>query len=274
MAAPLPSYVARVCWNETGWVRPDGTAAGAEHGTYAARMGFGHEEWLFDFAWKLDGWKYGFLQPVNKSRARLERTPIDVRLYTISPDADRFYIGHLKACEVLDEATAAAARHEFKKRGWFQSMVRQVKHVGGDDAGLKYDDAAGLFNIRYRQSDAILFDPMVPAGARDGIQKLQRYVLVRLDGALKALENQWARRVGTVELRPTGKQLRGAIPRREVDLVHNDLQNALFELLVSKFGEAAVRMEERFADIWLRRSAAPCDLIGVGAKRIRETERA
>lgn len=96
-------------------------------------------------------------------------------------------------------------------------------------------------------------DPMVRAGTRDGIHRLQRYTLVRLDGALKTLENQWARRVGTAELRPTGKQLRGAVPAREVDLVHNDLQNALFELLVSKFGEDAVKMEERFADIRLRR---------------------
>lgn len=126
MAAPLDSYVTRVCWNETGWVRPDGTAAAAEHDTYAARMGVGHEEWLFDFAWRLDGWKYGFLQPVNGSRAKLEGKSIDVRLYTISPDADWFYVGNLQACEVLDEPTAAAARHEFRKRGWFQSMARQV----------------------------------------------------------------------------------------------------------------------------------------------------
>jgi hypothetical protein len=47
--------------------------------------------------------------------------------------------------------------------------------------------------------------------------------------------------------------LREGIPAREADLVHNQLQNELFELLVDKFGKDAVEMESGFADIRVRR---------------------
>jgi hypothetical protein len=49
-------YIARVCWNTRNWVRPSGDAPLVEHAdTYASTNGFGHEEWLFNFAWLLDG---------------------------------------------------------------------------------------------------------------------------------------------------------------------------------------------------------------------------
>ena len=56
-------YTARLCWNTRNWVQPSGDARMVEQkNTYTARNGFGHEEWLFNFQWILDGWKYGFLQ--------------------------------------------------------------------------------------------------------------------------------------------------------------------------------------------------------------------
>ena len=243
----MDRYVARICWNSKSWVRPTGEAALAESGTYAATMGFGHEEWLFNFEW--------ILQPVGKSRKKLAGRTIDVKLYTITPDGEWFYAGHLKSCEVLDEEAASAARREFKKRGWLKDMLAQVKHVGGERKGLTDNEAIWVFNVRYKQADAVAYDPMVPVGPKDAIRQLRRYVLVRSEG-LKTVERQWATRVGTTELRPTGKQAREAVPAREVDLAHNQLQNELFQLLVKKFGKRAVEMESGFADIRLRRSGA------------------
>jgi len=143
-SAPMPpdSYLARLCWNSTNWVRPPGEAAKSEHGdTYNAEMGFGHEEWLFNYQWILDGWKYGFLQPVNRSLAKVQGKTLDVRLYTISPGRHWYYVGHLRSCEVLTEEAAEAARKEFKRRGWFKDMMSHLRQVGGNVAGLQYDDA-------------------------------------------------------------------------------------------------------------------------------------
>ena len=56
----MPKYYARICWNTRGWVAPSGDAKNLETGTYAAKDKFGHEEWLFNFMWLLDGYHYAF----------------------------------------------------------------------------------------------------------------------------------------------------------------------------------------------------------------------
>jgi hypothetical protein len=250
------SYLARLCWNSSNWVRPTGEAARSEQGdTYNAEMGFGHEEWLFNYQWVSQGWKYGFLQPVNKSLAAVQGKTIDVRLYTISSARQWFYVGHLRACEVLTEDMAEAARAEFKRRGWLKDMIAQVRQVGGNIAGLQYERATLLFNVRFRPGAAEIYDPMVPVGASDAIRKLRRYTLVKVQGAQRPVEKQWASRVAATELRPTGKQVREGIAPHEVDLVQNQLQNELFALLVTKHGKAAVAMEEGFVDVKLTRTA-------------------
>lgn len=53
-----------------------------EKGTYVVGAGFGHEEWLFNFVWLLDGdrFHYGFLQPVANSFKKVTGTTIDLLL--------------------------------------------------------------------------------------------------------------------------------------------------------------------------------------------------
>src|SRR5438034_6190667 len=119
MFKPAEKYVARICWNSANWVYPTGEASRIGRVIYVTKAGFGFEEWLFNFQWVLDGWKYGFLQPVNKSLAKVQGTTIDIRLWTISPKAEWFYVAHVPSCEVLMEEQAEHARREFKRRGWF-----------------------------------------------------------------------------------------------------------------------------------------------------------
>src|SRR5207249_11767436 len=146
-------YAARLCWNSRKWVTPTGEAARAEKGTYTARMGFGHEEWLFNYDWLLDGWKYGFLQPVNDSLKKIQGQTVDLRLYTISPEREWFYVAEIAACEVLSDELAEAARREFKQRGWFDQMRAQVKRVGGKVAGLGYREATKSCNVRFKPTE-------------------------------------------------------------------------------------------------------------------------
>ena len=70
----------RICWNTRYWREPTGEAAKIETGrSYVRENGFGHEEWLFNFAWiqplPTDSdrhVKYGFLQPIGKYRSTYE----------------------------------------------------------------------------------------------------------------------------------------------------------------------------------------------------------
>jgi hypothetical protein len=247
----LEPYAARVCWNSKNWVYPTGEAAKIEHQTYTTEMGFGHEEWLFDHQRLVDDWKYGFLQPVNKALANVQRKEIDVRLYTISPH-NWYYVGHIRRCEVLTEDTAERARKAYEKRGWLQEMVDQVRRIGGKEEGLQYEQATSLFNVRYRLQDAILYDRQVPVEPEDGVRKLRRYTLVHLHDKLAKVKKDWASRVGTTERLGIGKRQRAGVEPGEIDFAHRYLQDELSDLLVARYGKSAVIKEEGFVDLKVR----------------------
>ena len=67
----------RICWNENGWRYPSGSTS--TDAGYAGKMGFGHEEWLFNFSWTADdGCHYAFLQPVSKVREKRAGESLDL----------------------------------------------------------------------------------------------------------------------------------------------------------------------------------------------------
>jgi hypothetical protein len=43
----MNTYITRLCWNESQWERPTGSAGQIEKDTFNANFGFGFEEWLF-----------------------------------------------------------------------------------------------------------------------------------------------------------------------------------------------------------------------------------
>jgi hypothetical protein len=107
----MTSYYARVCFNSQGWVFPTGEAKELEKNSWVTKGGFGGEEWLFNFAWLINGFHYGFLQPVNRSFNRVSGQTINVMVYTINQ--------------------AREALKHYRSVGWLKSMKEQVKPFGG-----------------------------------------------------------------------------------------------------------------------------------------------
>lgn len=61
--------IARICYNDEGWLFPSGRKDKAVNkDSYEQKNGFGHEEWLLDFSKIIDGYHYGFLQPLSKRK--------------------------------------------------------------------------------------------------------------------------------------------------------------------------------------------------------------
>lgn len=248
----MDTYAARLCWNSKRWTRPTGEAAREEHDTYCAANGFGHEEWLFNMARLVDGWKYGFLQPVNKSRGRIEGEKIRVRLYSISREKGWLYVGEIETCEVLDHDKAEAARAEFEERSWWDEMRDDVVRVGGDVAGITEDDPTLLFNVRFKPKHALLYPQAVQVGENDAVRKLKRYTLVNLKRTSPEVEKDWATRVGTTNAEAKPPQKRRGVTPRLVNDEHSGIKAELFDLLAKMHGESSVVMEEDFVDLTLR----------------------
>lgn len=240
----MKRWYGRICWNSNDWVFPSGQAK-EQRDTYVSRTGFGHEEWLFNFSWLIDGYHYAFLQPVSRSFKKVTGTTVGVLLYAINLNRDRLYVGEIRDCRVLTQAQAEAALKHYRKSGWLKSMKEQIGAVGGDTAGLG-GDPLSIFNVRFRPADAD-YSPRL-ADPSDLITRLNRYTLVEANENVVA--TQWRRtRKGTNVLPIVQMVTRSGQPGVMYDPMHPQLQGELMTLLKARFGENNVIRESDFVDI-------------------------
>jgi hypothetical protein len=117
----------RICWNQKGWKSPSGEAKLLEDkDAYVSINGFGHEEWILDFSILVDGYKYGFLQPLNKVNQEGRSTKWSdleqIMLYCWGPDGRAYAVGIIHKFELPIEDDLANAVQELEGRGWFEKM--------------------------------------------------------------------------------------------------------------------------------------------------------
>ncbi|MCP5521283.1 MAG: hypothetical protein H7A46_07015 [Verrucomicrobiales bacterium] len=171
----------RICYNSLEWRKPSGDARTLEAAnTHNHRNGFGHEEWLFRNEWQIDGWRYGFIQGVNKGRNPLlaKGTPFDLTLFTITPTKQRLYVAGIRAVECLTDKQADEAVAAFKARGWHHLMLQEIKAVQGNAeefGSTRY--AKHVLNVRFRQGNCRIFSPPRTVASDDPVRKLWRYQL-------------------------------------------------------------------------------------------------
>jgi len=243
--------ITRISYNTNGWRKPSGDAQkdeGAE--TYNGQNGFGHEEWLFRSEWIIDGWRYAFLQGVNKSYKALcrLRKPFDVTLFTKEPSGQRRYVATLREVECVPPHMASEVASEFEARGWHQQMIREIEEVGGRSAAL--GDAGWtpeIINIRYRLENVRMFPAGEYAGPGDPILQLNRYILTNA-------ENVQAKRLreGRADAPEFKPYWRTGIQGRECTPEHARMQATLMGELASEYPPESIRREESFVDVVVR----------------------
>jgi hypothetical protein len=179
------SFVTRICDNSSDWQRPTGQASQNEASdTYSHKNGFGHEEWLFRSEWLIDGWRYAFLQGVNKSHDKLLKmdAPFDVTLFTIQHKIGRRYVATIHDVECLDEQQANEALKAFKKQGWYRKMLADIRDAKGKVSALGNAQwAKHILNMRFRLENVTRFSPNTIITASDPVSTLNRYQLVDVD---------------------------------------------------------------------------------------------
>jgi hypothetical protein len=198
------SKITRIAYNSSGWRHPTGDARKREAaGTYNSDNGFGHEDWLFRSEWQIEGWRYAFLQGVNKSRQKLvrERSAFDVTLFTIEPDKRRRYVADIYGIECLDNRQAADALQAFKVLGWYEMMRREIKAIDGNESMLgNSPQASDILNVRFRVDQVALFPADTYADEDDPITRIPRYILSEKDVIFRKREHMtYAHRKGTYD---------------------------------------------------------------------------
>lgn len=248
-------FATRLCWNTNRWQSPSGDADNKEAGsTFRREHGFGHEEWLFRTGWELDGWRYGFIQGVNKGRkTQLKRALLDLVLYTIDDNKRRRFVAVINELEVLSDRAAQDALDAFKANGWFQTMLEEVTKAGGDSDVMRNEPSPwNTFNVRYRVENATFenFLSLVPPD--HPIQKNNRYQLVQLpdqastDPGSGFTKRGRSARTALTRVVPTPRK--GSIATT-VDPIHNRMQQRLFAKLAQDYPTLKVVQEKDFVDV-------------------------
>ncbi len=114
----MTTLLCRLCWNTEGWRRPTGEARRLETDSYVAEHGFGHEEWLFNQEWTLDGKRHGFIQGLNSSRATYAGQTVALQLYTRRPSGLWCKVASIPSAYVLTNSETAEVAVEMRRRGW------------------------------------------------------------------------------------------------------------------------------------------------------------
>jgi len=173
----------RICWNTSGWKRPTGDARPLESDSYVSANGFGHEEWLFNFDWVLPPYrnsepglyKYGYTQPLGKFYHSYRGKYFDILLYTFPPGGVPYFAARIRRVFIPHQAEIEWARKQFVDNGWFEIMKRQLRGPGCDPSLLDDPIPFHVLNMRFKQNDLDIYDPMIPVPLDHKIRRMFRY---------------------------------------------------------------------------------------------------
>ncbi|WP_207535718.1 hypothetical protein [Desertivirga arenae] len=173
--------VARLTWNDKGYVLPSGGAGkSTDKDSHEYRFGYGHEEWLFDVSKLIDGYHYGFLQPVRQYQEAYTGGIYSVMLYTINKETKlRYWVGDIERVEVIDEQEALRIRGIYKDRGWLNEMEEQILESGGSKMDFANYPGIDLFNVRFRPKDINVTDPYLELPSDHPLRTITRYTFAR-----------------------------------------------------------------------------------------------
>lgn len=245
--------ITRISYNSNNWQKPTGEARDLEiGGTYNQDHGFGHEDWLFRNEWTIAGWRYAFLQGVNKSTKKLvqDGKPVDITLFTIQPDKRRRYVARIREMECLSDEQAEAALVEFRKKGWLDAMRKEIKDVGGNPEALGNDQRAQhILNVRFRLENIYNFPTEAFANTSDPIRHYNRYQIYDLSVQPVDNSDKPKTRSGSEEPPDPRSHLRSASGKIQVSPEHAKMQKQLMEDLRKQFPNARIVREENFIDV-------------------------
>jgi hypothetical protein len=243
--------LARVAYNSSGWIRPTGEAGEHESDeTYNAQNKFGHEDWLFRNEWVLDGWRYAFIQGLNKGRETYLGQSLDVTLYTRQPDKRRRLVATIYALESLGDKQAQEALSTFRAKGWLQIMQDEVKAIGGNAEALGAPEwAPNVLNVRFRLTNAELYPPDTFLPESEWMQKRNRYMLYKFGEVdRERVEKSILGRRGLQEAPNIAPLFRRGTKPIEFTPEHARMQTKLLEELQHEYGKQYVWLEKDFVD--------------------------
>ncbi len=230
--------IARLAYNSNGWVFPSGFEGKSKsRDSYEFKNGYAHEEWLLDLNKIVEGFHYGFLEPISKNYYKYMGSVYDIYLFTVNSQTNqKFWIGKLRNVEIIDEDTSEKVRSIYIKNGWYKEMEQDLKIQGFDSSTLGKWKGLHLFNLRFKPEDFEKYPDKTLVQDDDVSISSYHYVLLHVKETPK-IEKQADGKFVLGRCNPTrrfdAKTVRKKIEERLVEypFLHNQISKALEKTL-------------------------------------------
>lgn len=230
----------RITWNEFNWEKPSGHFWNKENQSkkniaYENQYGFGHEEWLFNQRYRINGFQYGYVRGVEK--ASLENEIIDqLYLYTKDYKGNYFFVGILKNVERIthnkDEQKLIKAT--FDK--YFNVAIEELKEVNSDYTELLRTGMTPT--LKFKWEDANIWDEPLPIRMDDS--KYRRYQPYKLTKELENFINNHIKQPIQLNFLPGKAKSKSSYTasskkgKREIKSLHVEILDCLYKNLLEK----------------------------------------
>lgn len=254
----IEKRAARLAWNENGWIMPSGPIGKSDNPeTHEGEYGYGHEEWLFDTSKLINGYHYGFLEPVRKEQEAFSGKVFDVWLYSINGvTKKRYWVGEISELKVITYDEAKAVFQTYLEKGWITEMEKQIRLSGAKEKGFSNWKNVQLFNVKYKPENLFTNDPYYELSGNHPIYRQPRYTFVHVQNDFES-KNMME---DTFEFDPSehndtgdgeddqnpNKQSYFKEPKAiEVTYLHEQISKSLTKVLKQKHGNSNVKREHR-----------------------------
>ena len=185
--AIINKKVARLAWNTLGWRRPSGlTGKATAKDTHEGKFGYGPDEWMFDTSKVIDGYQYGFLEPIRKGQTTHAGKAYPIWLYGIDGQTKkRYWLGEIKRAIVLNEEEANNIKKEYKKHKWLEKMEGEIASSGANKEGFSEYTGLDLFNIKFKPEDLIINKEPIELPEDHPANKITRYSFANFNEAFQ-----------------------------------------------------------------------------------------
>ncbi len=231
--------ISKICWNDFNWSKPSGSNGKSRStSTQENTVGAGHEEWLLDKSKIVDGFHYGFLQPINNTIRHVGNT-YKLWLYTIT-GKQKFLVGSIDNATCISKDESEKIFKIYKRNGWINEMIADLKNAGVDPQFLKETDADIFFNVKFRIRSITLLDDFQKISLKDKNLTTTRY---------KLLDKVAEFKFDAVKQKGTVSYSRKSISETIVDPYHSKIQNTLSKILRTDKQFRNIKVENMNIDV-------------------------
>lgn len=173
--------IMRLTWNTNNWEYPGGHQWNPKKQNdstvaYENQYGYGHEEWLFNERFRIEGFQYGYIRGVNNLKEE-NKLLNQVALYTISNDGQRYLVGNIYNVEVIKDSEEEIQKISKVITRYKKAMVEELLLVNAD--AVYFENDIFLPNVKFKWEEVNLFNEPLLAEYLDS-NKLKRYQAYKL----------------------------------------------------------------------------------------------